>query len=71
MAFFNLHQFIASLVYASLGIVIFIAAFKIAEKLLPFNLIKELTEDDNVAVGILMASIILGLAIIIASAIHG
>jgi putative membrane protein len=71
VAFFNLHQFIASLVYAALGIVIFIAAFKIAEKLLPFNLIKELTEDDNVAVGILMGAIILGLAIIIASAIHG
>lgn len=63
--------FLTSVVYAALGIVIFLVAFKIAEKVLPFDLIKELTEDDNVAVGILMGSIIIGLAIIIASAIHG
>ena len=67
----NLQQFIATLVYAAVGIAIFIIAFKLAEKLLPFNLVKELSEDDNVAVGILMAAVILGLAIIIASAIHG
>jgi uncharacterized membrane protein YjfL (UPF0719 family) len=68
---FNVQQFVATLVYAAVGIVIFGLAFKIAEKLLPFSLVKELAEDDNVAVGILMASIILGLSIIIAAAIHG
>ena len=67
----NVQQFVATLVYAAVGIVIFGLAFKIAEKLLPFSLVKELAEDDNVAVGILMASIILGLSIIIAAAIHG
>jgi putative membrane protein len=71
MMTFNLHQFIASLVYATLGIVIFILAFKIAQRFLPFDIVKELVEDDNIAVGIMMASVILGLAIIIASAIHG
>ena len=68
---FNLHQFVASLVYATLGIIIFIAAFKLAQRFLPFDIVKELVEDDIVAVGIMMASVILGLAIIIASAIHG
>jgi len=68
---FNVQQLITTLVYAGLGIAIFSLAFKVAEKLLPFNLVKELAEDDNVAVGILMASIILGLSIIIAAAIHG
>ena len=68
---FNVQQFVATLVYAAVGIVIFGLAFKIAEKLLPFSLVKELAEDDNGAVGILMASIILGLSIIIAAAIHG
>ena len=67
----NLHQLVSALVFAVLGIVIFLAAFKIAEKFLPFNLVKELTEDDNVAVGVLMAAVILGLAIIIAAAING
>ena len=68
---FNVQQFVATLVYAALGIAIFGLAFKIAEKLLPFNLVKELAEDDNVAVGVLMASIMIGLSIIIAAAIHG
>jgi putative membrane protein len=63
--------FLSSAVYAVLGILLFVAAFKICEKLLPFDLVKELTEDDNIAVGILMASVILGIAIIISSAIHG
>jgi uncharacterized membrane protein YjfL (UPF0719 family) len=68
---FNVQQLISAVVYAVLGIIIFLGAFKVAEKTLPFNLVKELSEDDNVAVGILMASIIIGLALIIASAIHG
>ena len=39
------------------------------EKLLPFNLTKELSEDDNTAVGVLMGSVMIGLAIIIAASI--
>lgn len=60
-----------SLIYAAIGIVIFASAYKVAEKLLPFNLTKELSEDDNTAVGVLMGSIMIGLAIIIAAAIRG
>ena len=67
----NPAQLVASLIYSAVGIVIFIFAYKLAEKLLPFNLDKELAEDNNTAVGILMGSFIIGLAIIIASAIHG
>ncbi|HET8932098.1 MAG TPA: DUF350 domain-containing protein [Polyangiales bacterium] len=67
----NWHQFVASLVYALVGILIFMLAFKLAQRFLPFDVVKELVEDDNVAVGILMAAVILGLALIIASAIHG
>jgi putative membrane protein len=62
---------VSSLLYSGIGIVIFALAYKVAERLLPFNLAKELSEDDNTAVGVLMGSIMLGLAIIIAAAIHG
>ena len=62
---------VSSLLYSAIGIVIFAVAYKVAEMLLPFNLAKELSEDDNTAVGVLMGSIMLGLAIIIAAAIHG
>jgi len=39
------------------------------EKIAPFSLRKELAEDDNVAVGVVLGSIVIGLSIIIASAI--
>ncbi len=67
----NPAQLVASLVYSAVGVIIFVFAYKLAEKLLPFNLDKELAEDQNTAVGILMGSVMIGLAIIIASAIHG
>ena len=67
----NPAQLVASLIYSAVGVIIFIFAYKLAEKLLPFNLDKELAEDENTAVGVLMGSVMIGLAIIIASAIHG
>ena len=67
----NPAQLVATLVYSVVGIVIFILAYKLAEKLLPFNLDKELAEDQNTAVGVLLGSMMIGLALIIASAIHG
>jgi uncharacterized membrane protein YjfL (UPF0719 family) len=63
------NHLIATVVYASVGVVIFAAAYKVIEKILPFSLQKELTEDDNTAVGVLMGSVMIGLAIIIAASI--
>ena len=60
---------LATVIYAAIGIVIFILAYKLIEKLLPFSLTKELSVDDNTAVGILMGSVMIGLAIIIAASI--
>ena len=67
----HLENVLLTLVYSAIGIVIFGVAYKVAEKLLPFDLTKELSVDDNTAVGVLMGSIMIGLAIIIAAAIHG
>ncbi len=67
----NPAQLVATLIYSAVGVIIFVLAYKLAEKLLPFNLDKELAEDQNTAVGVLMGSVMIGLAIIIASAIHG
>ncbi len=60
---------LATVIYAAIGIIIFILAYKLIEKLLPFSLTKELSVDDNTAVGILMGSVMIGLAIIIAASI--
>jgi uncharacterized membrane protein YjfL (UPF0719 family) len=68
---FNVGYLVNSVVYAVLGVVIFIAAYKLMEAILPFSLRKELAEDQNTAVGILLGSVMIGLAIIIAASIHG
>jgi uncharacterized membrane protein YjfL (UPF0719 family) len=63
-------NFVAALVFALLGIVLFVVAFVIIDKLTPGSLWKELLEDQNSALGTLMAGVAIALAIIIAAAIH-
>jgi uncharacterized membrane protein YjfL (UPF0719 family) len=65
----DLTHLLATVVYAAVGVIIFAVAYKILEKVLPFSVQKELTEDDNTAVGVLMGSVMIGLAIIIAASI--
>ncbi|MFN7955012.1 MAG: DUF350 domain-containing protein [bacterium] len=62
---------VLSLIYSGVGIGIFMLAYKVIEMVMPFDLNKELAEDQNTAVGVLVGSVMLGLAIIIASAMHG
>lgn len=62
---------VLSLIYSAVGIAIFMIAYKVIELVMPFNLNKELAEDQNTAVGVLVGSVMLGLALIIASAMHG
>jgi putative membrane protein len=63
--------FLSTLVYTVFGVVVFALAFRAMVKLSPFSIRKELEDDQNTAIAILMASVILGLAIIIAAAVHG
>jgi putative membrane protein len=66
----TLQNMLSSVAYSAIGIFIFVLAYKLMERILPFNLDKELAEDQNTAVGVLIGSIMLGLAIIIAASIH-
>ena len=63
------NQVISTIVYSVIGIFIFAAFFAILPKVLPFSLKKEMEEDQNVALGIVIASIVLGMAYIIGQAI--
>jgi uncharacterized membrane protein YjfL (UPF0719 family) len=60
---------LATLVYTGIGVVVFLAAFWMMARLAPFSLRKEIEEDQNVALGIVMGSVILGLAWIIGHAV--
>jgi putative membrane protein len=62
---------IATLVYSLIGILMFAVSFLIIRLFTPFSLRKEIEEDQNTALAILIGSVILGLSIIIAAAIGG
>jgi uncharacterized membrane protein YjfL (UPF0719 family) len=56
-------------IFVGIGLVVFAVAFFIMTKIAPFSVRKEIEEDQNTSLAILMGSIILGIAIIIAAAI--
>jgi uncharacterized membrane protein YjfL (UPF0719 family) len=59
-----------ALVFAVLGVVVFVVAFAIVAKLAPLNLWKEIVQERNVAAAILAGAVALGLCWIIAAAMH-
>jgi putative membrane protein len=66
-----LNLVVTTLVFSLLGIVLFAVAFIVIVKILPFSTRKEIEEDQNVALAILIGSVILGIAVIVAAAVHG
>ena len=58
-----------SAVFAMGGVALFGLSFLLMAKLCPFSIRKEIEEDQNVALAIVMASVILGLSWIVASSI--
>jgi putative membrane protein len=63
--------FLATLLYAGLGIVILGVSFFVADKLTPGHLWNEIIETQNVAVAVLTGAIAIGISMIIAAAVHG
>jgi putative membrane protein len=63
--------FIGSIVFALIGVVIFWLCFVIIDKITPYNLWEEIVEKQNVALGLVVAAMCLGISIIVAAAIHG
>ena len=61
---------ISTVIYAVIGMVIFGVAFAIFNKLMPFSVRKEIEEDQNTSLGIIIGSFLIGLALIISSAMH-
>jgi len=59
-----------ALVFSLLGIVIFLVMFLVLDKLTPYGLWKEIVEEQNTALAILLGAISLGVCLIIAAAVH-
>lgn len=59
-----------SVIYAILGVVIFVSGFIIMDKITPYDLWKQLIEEKNLALAVVVGAAALGVCIIIAAAIH-
>jgi len=69
--FLNTHSIISSVCFSLLGTALLLLAFWIVEKMTPENTWKEIAQNKNMALAIVMAAFILGISIIIGCAIHG
>ncbi len=57
--------------FTVIGLALFGLAFFLMGKVTPFSLRKEIEEDQNIALAIVIASVIIGIAMIIVAAITG
>lgn len=62
---------VSSILFSSIGILLLLIAYFFIEKLTPEKSWKEIVENKNIALAIIFGSFILGISLIIASAIHG
>ncbi len=62
---------ISTIVFVVIGLIFFGIAFIIINKVAPFSVRKEIEEDQNTALGIVIGSVIIGIALIVSAALHG
>lgn len=58
-------------IFALAGLLLFALAFFVMGKAAPFSIRKEIEEDQNIALAIVIGSVIIGIALIIVAAIVG
>ena len=62
-------EFVSALVYSGLGLVLFAITFLLIVKFTPFSVRKEIEDDQNTALAIIIGAVFIGTSIIIAAAI--
>lgn len=63
-------QMLAALVYAVIGLGIFGVAFVLVDRFTPYSLWKELIDEHNTALAIVVGAVAIGISIIVAAAIR-
>lgn len=70
-AMINLKYLVSSMVFSVVGLAILWFGFWLFDKLTPHDLWKEIIEEHNVALAIVVGSMTIGISIIVAMSIHG
>ena len=58
-------------IFTAFGLIVFGLAYMLIVKASPFSIRKEIEDDQNTALAIIIGSVIIGVALIIAAAVHG
>lgn len=61
----------STVIFVALGLIVFALAFLIVVLVAPFSVKKEIEEDQNISLAIIIGAVILGIAMIISAAIQG
>lgn len=67
----DLNAIINALIYSVIGLILFGLFWLIAVKVTPFSIRKEIEEDQNTSLGIILGAMIIGISLIIAAAVGG
>lgn len=60
-----------TVIFVAIGLIVFALAFVIVVLVAPFSVKKEIEEDHNTSLAIIIGAIIIGVAMIISAAIQG
>ena len=60
-----------TVIFVAIGLIVFAIAFFIVVIVAPFSVKKEIEEDQNTALAIIIGALIIGVAMIISAAIQG
>jgi len=60
-----------TVIFVAIGLIVFTVAFFIVVLVAPFSVKKEIEDDQNVSLAIIIGAIIIGVAMIISAAIQG
>ena len=62
---------VTTIIFVVIGLVVFAIAFLIMNLVTPFSIRKEIEEDHNTALAIVIGAMIIGIAMIVSAAITG
>lgn len=63
--------FFGSMLFALIGVLVFWICFIIVDKLTPYDLWKEIIEEKNVALAIVVGAMCIAIGMIVSASVHG
>jgi len=66
-----LRQLVETVIFSLLGLAVCVVFFLVLVRVCPFSIRKEIEQDQNISLGLIIGAAIIGIAIIISAAMHG